>query len=648
MFPKRWYPLSMTTAICAALFVSALSALARTGQVETREFQSRQARGQRWALLVGIDKYDSPRISPLRFSVTDVQAVAETLTKDAGFPEENVIVLTSDRTAEGRPTNTNILRRFRYLAEKIGPNDTFLFYFSGHGFSFEEGKHFLASVNADNADMESLEKTAISLKELQDRMKNIRALQTIFIIDACRNDPSAGGRGDKDNVMTVGFARDLQLVAKSTGNEIAGTALFMACSAGERAWEWDEKGHGVFTYYLLEGLKGRAKDNTGRVTMPDLAEYVQKSVVRWSEQNLDATQKRQKPDLIQSGAAKVVLAEKVDGGTTDTGGTTQIISTIAELKITSSPAGAKVFVDEQEIAGKTPITYKIDLGREKTRNIEVVVEAEGYKAQPYKVTLQRGKQTPLDVTLVKLEPGPDPNPPPDPSVGGAMLQPIRRFNAGDVARFQAVMKATVQGLPMQMTLTTRQEVQEVRPNGDVVFVVHSEGGRGILAGMEQDIPPSPPVKETYDRYGRLQDYQTSTNEDSFFSPEIEQALAMLGEVMLPPKAVKSGESWENRVRNPAAPGKSITVRGTFLGLEESDGMKLWKVRQAAEMDTDEFGSLKMQITFTAWLNPANGQFMKVTGTVKNLPTQLGPIEMNMQVNRVVGGDNFEARPPQKP
>ena len=87
------------------------------------------------------------------------------------------------------------------------------------------------------------------------------------------------------------------------------SATLYACNVGERAYEWSEKGHGVFSYYLLEGLNGQAANSQGQVTVTGLAEYTQSKVVDWAETNRN---KKQTPWLSLQGGAKLVLATGVE------------------------------------------------------------------------------------------------------------------------------------------------------------------------------------------------------------------------------------------------------------------------------------------------------------------------------------------------
>jgi uncharacterized caspase-like protein len=60
-----------------------------------------------------------------------------------------------------------------------------------------------------------------------------------------------------------------------------GRVIITAAGPNEVALETAELGHGLFTYYLLEGLGGRAdRDGDGIVTVSELYEYLEHEVDR--------------------------------------------------------------------------------------------------------------------------------------------------------------------------------------------------------------------------------------------------------------------------------------------------------------------------------------------------------------------------------
>jgi len=164
----------------------------------------------------------------------------------------------------------------------------------------------LLATNSDTTTPNTLELSAIPLEKVKQILSGIQAQQLLTVIDACRNDPDSG-RGEEDNLLTNDFSRGFK-IRRSSSN--AGTpsvsATLYACNIGERAYEWMEKGHGVFSYYLLQGLKGKAANSKGEVVVTDLADYTQREVMRWAG---EFRGKKQTPWLDQSGGAKLVLVE---------------------------------------------------------------------------------------------------------------------------------------------------------------------------------------------------------------------------------------------------------------------------------------------------------------------------------------------------
>jgi sulfatase modifying factor 1 len=263
------------------------------------------AQGKKWAMLIGIEEYDRAEISHLDFAVNDVNAIARVLQQNLGYEAANVRTMTSaikDANDANRPTNDNVIATLERLAKSVGPDDTFLFYFTGHGFN-KDGQNFLASVNTNPLSVSTLKHSAIPLSELQQAMRTFKAKQILFVIDACRNDPEKG-KGDSANKLTEGFSKSLVLASRSAG--AAGAGVLFACSEGERAFEDPIKGQSVFTYYLLEALSGKA-GNKGPLAMAEVMTYVRKQVGAWAEEH----GKKQTPELLPKEASTMVLANKI-------------------------------------------------------------------------------------------------------------------------------------------------------------------------------------------------------------------------------------------------------------------------------------------------------------------------------------------------
>ncbi|MDP6999898.1 MAG: SUMF1/EgtB/PvdO family nonheme iron enzyme, partial [Candidatus Poribacteria bacterium] len=260
---------------------------------------------EKYALLVGINDYQND-IGALKYCVADVEAFGQALIQLAAYKPRNIHLMTDRMSGPDLPEANNVILRLENLSAQLQARDSLIFYFAGHGISTPDQSYLLA-LDSDTASARILKRSAIPLQEVREILSEVKAQQLLTIIDACREDPTAG-RSNRDNLLSQDFARAVKVqpgVGRS--GQPAVSATLYACSVGERAYEWAEKGHGVFSYYLLQGLKGEAANAEGDVSINDLAAYTQQKVVEWAQSRRG---KEQTPWLDQSGGAKLVLVEK--------------------------------------------------------------------------------------------------------------------------------------------------------------------------------------------------------------------------------------------------------------------------------------------------------------------------------------------------
>lgn len=227
---------------------------------------------KQYALVVGINNYTRPEVNPLRYAVADANALAQTL-KDIGF--DKVFVLTSDKEGDDAPTRSNIIFRLGWLRDNLRPQDSLVFFFSGHGMYFDN-QTFLLAQDSDPRTIDTLQATACPPQQVNDILRAIKAKRMLVMYDACRSNPKAD-KGAEDNLMRPGTSKGLNLSAslrepsQSTQRIVA---TLLACSDGERSYEWNDKKHGFFTYCLIEGLRGKAAPAGKPVTLASLVPWV--------------------------------------------------------------------------------------------------------------------------------------------------------------------------------------------------------------------------------------------------------------------------------------------------------------------------------------------------------------------------------------
>lgn len=231
------------------------------------------------AVIIGINEYKDHQIPNLAFARKDAESVYKVLIDPelGRFSRENVTLLL-DNEATRRNIHTAIGIDIR---RKAGNEDLVFIYYAGHGSAeidpkcrSQDGieKYLVPS----DAELDKLFSTGIAMDEIQRFFGRIESKQVIFFIDSCYSG-GAGGR----TFQNPRCQRRAALTDEFLGDISSGEGRFIvtACGVNEVSLETKEIGHGLFTHYLIEGLKGSAdKDRDGLVTINELYEYIYENV----------------------------------------------------------------------------------------------------------------------------------------------------------------------------------------------------------------------------------------------------------------------------------------------------------------------------------------------------------------------------------
>ncbi|MFJ8271146.1 caspase family protein [Streptomyces sp. NPDC094154] len=216
------------------------------------------------ALVVGIDAYKDrwPKLSCCAHDADQVAAVLQM--QEYGF---NVTLLQNEEA-----TKTDILR---WLVDaKNSGADKILFYFSGHGASTDLG-HYL--VTYDNRDFDE----GVALPDILRILEPSEAQdsQVFVLLDCCHSGGAVTGAGG--SVIRVSELRNSEILDVVRQVE-SSSAVVAACTENQTAWEINNLGHGIFTYYLLYALTGAAADHTGSVTAHSIYEVISREMSKGS------------------------------------------------------------------------------------------------------------------------------------------------------------------------------------------------------------------------------------------------------------------------------------------------------------------------------------------------------------------------------
>lgn len=204
------------------------------------------------AVIVGIESY-SDIASKASYAERDATAF-KAFVRALGVPERNIVLLTGSKAVRSALTK-NIEG---WLPRVAKPDSRVYFYFSGHGApDVKTGQAYLVPWDGDP---NFLGATAYPVAQLYKKLGDLPVRQVLVAMDSCFS--GAGGR----SVLATGARPLVSRVV--TGEVPAKVTVLAASGADEISGSLDDKRHGAFTYFLLEGL------NAGKTTPKELTAYL--------------------------------------------------------------------------------------------------------------------------------------------------------------------------------------------------------------------------------------------------------------------------------------------------------------------------------------------------------------------------------------
>ncbi|HVT14516.1 MAG TPA: caspase family protein [Fimbriimonadaceae bacterium] len=382
-----------------------------SGQKELVETRSEEPTGQSMytnshALIVGINDYPNlPKQLQLQFAAADAKAVRDVLVNSYGFPaDQTKLLLNKDATLD------NIRRELSQLASSkiVKPDDRILVYFSGHGQTVklptggEMG--FLIPSDAkidmsDPSDIGPYLESCLPMKQIWDYLSSSPAKHACVIADACFSGMMASSRSLEMNQDTVSamLARPARQV-------------LTAGAKGQKTFERQDLGHGVFTYKFVEELKARAAQPGKVFSLMDLYTTLLNSVSNMTggKQIPQFGNVETEGQVLFCSGTLLEANNNAAGGTTGstTGGNPPTTVTSAKLTIIGTPANATLTIDG--VKKSMPFTLQVDFPKPGERVVNIRVEAKGYIPAETSVSLKPGDDLTLPINLKELPPTPPP------------------------------------------------------------------------------------------------------------------------------------------------------------------------------------------------------------------------------------------------
>lgn len=220
----------------------------------------------KWALVVGISNFKDPSIN-LCYAAKDATDFRNYLVKEAGFAPDHVKLLTDSQAS--RENIVGFLGE-KWLGRVAGPDDLVVLYLSSHGSAPEKevNANFIITYEGTR---ENLVFSGIPMQWLTIGIKDVlHADRTLLLLDVCHGGAIAGAKALKRNFD----------FSPSNINVGPGQLILVSSMDDQVSWESKRYHNGVFTHYLLEGLrKNGSQEKMGNV-FTFLKEKVEEEVLR--------------------------------------------------------------------------------------------------------------------------------------------------------------------------------------------------------------------------------------------------------------------------------------------------------------------------------------------------------------------------------
>lgn len=229
-----------------------------------------------FAVIIGNENYQ--RVAKVPYALNDAKVFSNYCLKTLGIPANNI------RSYKDATYGTLLamINDIKSIAKAYNGNIHLIFYYAGHGVPDENSKNsYLLPVDADGTQTE----ICYSINRLYKELNTLQAQSILVFMDACF---SGAQRGEG----MLASARGVALKAR-TETPQGNMVVFSATNGEETAFPYKEKGHGLFTYFLLRKLQ----ESKGNVTLQELGEYISTQV---QQQSIIINRKSQSPTVLPS------------------------------------------------------------------------------------------------------------------------------------------------------------------------------------------------------------------------------------------------------------------------------------------------------------------------------------------------------------
>jgi len=219
------------------------------------------------AIIIGIEKYKTLKNIDAPYANRDANAFRAYANRALGIPNKNIKVLIDENATRGETLKALTL----WLPQIArGKNKDIYVFFAGHGLASDDGKNLY--ILPQDGDATLLQYTALSRLEIFDLINRVEPNSVTMFFDTCYSGQT------RDERMLVAGLRPIRLVAEE--QEVQNNfTIFTASNYDQTSGSIEEAKHGIFSYYLMMGMQGKADSNQDKkITNGELIAYLKQNV----------------------------------------------------------------------------------------------------------------------------------------------------------------------------------------------------------------------------------------------------------------------------------------------------------------------------------------------------------------------------------
>lgn len=222
-----------------------------------------------FAVIIGIENYKY--LPQSVYSVNDASSMKLLAVQLLNIRDENIMYLTDNNATKAQ--FEKVFGENGWLERQSNESSKVYVYYSGHGYSdYTTGEAYLIPYDADPEYIN----TSFKLDAVYNKLNSLSSKSSIVLIDAC----FSGFNREKQMLLANARPFVFESIDENVPEKVN---VFTASSSKQIASSYNQKKHGLFTYYLISGITGNAdKNNDNSISMLEMHEYISQHVKKES------------------------------------------------------------------------------------------------------------------------------------------------------------------------------------------------------------------------------------------------------------------------------------------------------------------------------------------------------------------------------